>query len=63
MQSILFINILDRKNNITTIFRNSYIHEGNEVKFTTDNKSEVITTLKMKKGWVYIKYKKYFIPV
>lgn len=43
-------------------FRNGYIHEGNEVKFTTDNKPEVITTLKTKEGWAYIEYKKLFHP-
>lgn len=43
-------------------FKDKIVHEGDEVKYRTNNVTEVITTLRVVEGWAYINYEKSFHP-
>ncbi|CAG8610606.1 4088_t:CDS:2 [Funneliformis caledonium] len=43
-------------------FRDKIVHEGDEVKYRTNNVTKVITTLRVAEGWAYINYEKSFHP-
>ena len=45
------------------VFKDKIVHKGNEVKYRTNNVTEVITILRVAEEWAYINYKNSFIPL
>ncbi|CAI2184620.1 18550_t:CDS:2 [Funneliformis geosporum] len=50
----------NRNTRLQLAFKDKIVHEGDEVKYRTNNITEAITTLRVAEGWAYINYEKFF---